>query len=48
MKLKVAQMDPKEAAKILGCEKDEVDFHFRWQIMLRMHTDDEYMRQVVS
>jgi hypothetical protein len=41
-KEKALKMSPEEAGKLLGCHKDEVEFHERWQIMLKMHNDEEF------
>lgn len=47
-KEKALKMSPEEAGKLLGCHKDEVEFHERWQIMLKMHNDEEFTQQVIT
>lgn len=48
LKAQVKEMDPAEAGKILSCGEDEEDFHLRWQILTRMHFEEEWRNQVVA
>mgnify|MGYP006893294157 CR=1 FL=1 len=48
LKIKAYEMDGPTAAKILACEEEESDFHMRWQILTRMHFDEEHKKDVVS
>ena len=45
---KINLMSPEEAAKVLGCHQDEEEFHERWQIMLKMHSDAEFTQNVIQ
>lgn len=48
MRERVKVMTPEEAAKMLACGENETEFHERWILLQRMHTDAEYTAQVVS
>jgi hypothetical protein len=41
-------MSAQEAAEILACGEEEVDFHERLIILTRMHFEAEFTKQVVS
>jgi len=48
LKAKADAMDGAEAAKILGCEEEEVEFHMRWQILTRMHWEEDFRSDVIA
>ena len=48
MKDHVDKMEIEEAAKILGCSKDETEFHERFTILTRMHFDEPFRNGVVK
>jgi hypothetical protein len=35
-------MDAETAGKLLSCSEEEEEFHERFQILMRMHTDEKY------
>lgn len=41
-------MDAETAGKLLSCSEEEEEFHERFQILMRMHTDEKYTEEVVS
>jgi hypothetical protein len=41
-------MGAEEAAKILSCGEEEVDFHERFMILTRMHFEPEFTARIVS
>jgi len=47
-KKKAYAMSPEEAAKILGCGEDEKEFHERFQILTRMHFEEDFRNEVVK
>ena len=48
IKARVKTMSAEEAGKLLSCEEHETEFHERFQILMRMHTDPEYTQQVLA
>ena len=47
-KEKVSKMDGATAAEILACGEDVVFFHDKWQILTRMHWEEDFRADVVS
>ena len=47
-KKQVENMDAETAGKLLSCSEEEEEFHERFQILMRMHTDEKYTEEVVS
>jgi len=45
-KKKAMAMNAEEAAKVLGCEEDNKDFHERFQILTRMHFEEDFRAEV--
>jgi hypothetical protein len=48
IKERVKGMSAEEAGKQLSCDESETEFHERFQILMRMHTDPEYTQQVLA
>lgn len=48
IKERVKSMDAVTAGKLLSCEESESEFHERFQILMRMHTDKEFEMDVVA
>jgi len=48
LKQKVAVMGAEEAAKILGCDPQESEFHERLHILTRMHWEQDFRDEVVK
>lgn len=42
-----SKMDPAEAGKILSCDQDDNDYELKWQILTRMHWEEEWRNQVI-
>lgn len=41
-------MDGATAAAILACSEDETFFHDKWQILTRMHWEEDFRAEVVK
>ena len=41
-------MDGKTAAEVLGCGEDETEYQLRWQILSRMHFQQDFRDEVVK
>jgi NADH dehydrogenase FAD-containing subunit len=48
IKARVATMDPVTAGRLLSCDEHEEEFHERFQILMRMHTDEAFEKAVVQ
>jgi hypothetical protein len=48
LKEQVKDMDPAVAAEHLSCSEEEEDFHLRWQILTRMHWEEDWRLKVVE
>ena len=47
-KKKAYAMNAETAAKILGCPEEEEEFHERFQILTRMHFEEDFRNEVVK
>ena len=47
-KAKAFEMDAKQAADLLACSEDTEFFHDKWQVLSRMHNDEEFTAEVVK
>lgn len=41
-------MDAREAGELLSCSEDTEEFHDKWQLIMRMHTDKEFTEAVIQ
>lgn len=48
IKERVKTIDARTAGELLSCGEEETDFHERFQILMRMHTDKEFELAVVK